>query len=212
MKRKLWIYSALFLFIIGMSSANCFSQAIPSEVQIRFVEMKFRKPPLVDLYFDVTLRNNSSEPKWFLLPSNLGQNNQLDPSRGGVDAVEVFAPKSKDRVLIGHFLGTGGFHALHLASGAEVRLRNFAISFWGDPPYNLEVSVIIAKQLSIGGELAGTWFGVDPLISGKADTSENGEGQTRAVHSKRTPDSREVATLIEEASRVELTVALKNKH
>jgi hypothetical protein len=174
--------------------------------------MKFRKPPLLDLYFDVTLRNNSSEPKWFLLPSNLGQNNQLDPARGGVDAVEVFAPKSKYRVLIGHFLGTGGFNALQLAGGAEVRMRNFAISFWGDPPDQLPVSVIIAKQLTIGGESAATWFGVDPLISGKADTSENGGGQTRAVQSRRAPDSREVSTLIVEASRVELTVALKTKH
>ena len=212
MKRKLLTYSALVLFVIGTSCANCFSQAVPSEVQIRFVEMKFRKPPLVDLYFDVTLRNNSSEPKWFLLPSNLGQNNQLDPSRGGVDAVEVFALKGRDRVLIGHFLGTGGFHALQLAGGAEVRMRNFAISFWGDPPDQLAVSVIIAKQLTIGGESAATWFGVDPLISGKADTAENGEGRTRAVHSKRAPDSREVSTLIEEASRVELMVALKPKH
>jgi hypothetical protein len=174
--------------------------------------MKFRKPPLVDLYFDVTLRNNSSEPKWFLLPSNLGQNNQLDPATGGVDAVEVFAPQSKNRVLIGHFLGTGGFHALQLAGGAEVRLRNFAISFWGDPPDQLAVSVIIAKQLNVGGESAATWFGVDPLISGKADTAEDGERRTRAVHSRRAPDSKEVSTLIKESSRVELTVALKTKH
>jgi hypothetical protein len=206
------IYSALVLFVIGPGCANCFSQAVLSEVQIRFVEMKFRKPPLVDLYFDVTLRNNSSEPKWFLLPSNLGQNNQLDPATGGVDAVEVFAPKSKNRVLIGHFLGTGGFHALQLAGGAEVRLRDFAISFWGEPPDQLAVSVIIAKQLNVGGESAATWFGVDPLISGKADTAEDGERRTRAVHSRRAPNSKEVSTLIEESSRVELTVALKTKH
>jgi hypothetical protein len=30
-------------------------------------------------------------------------------TKGGVDTVEVFAPHGKGRVIVGHFLGTGGY-------------------------------------------------------------------------------------------------------
>ncbi len=40
--------------------------------EIKFREMHFRKPPLVELIFDVVLRNDRAQPRWFLLPSNLG--------------------------------------------------------------------------------------------------------------------------------------------
>jgi len=198
------------LLVNGASFVTAFSQSAHPAAEIEFVEMKFRKPPLVELYFDVTLRNSSAESRWFILPSNLGQNQSA--GKGGIDGVEVFAPHGKGRVVIGHFLGTGGFHALRLAAGAEVRMRLFPISFWGDPPDQLEVPVIIAKRLTIGGEPGEAWFGVDHLSRGKADIDESAQSQKRFVHARRTPDSKEVPTLIGEASRVDVKIALKTKH
>src|SRR5207249_2414368 len=92
--------------------------------EIKFREMHFRKPPLVELIFDVVLRNDRRSPRWFLLPSKLGPG-QASMEKGGIDALEVYAPRGKGRVRIGHFLGTGGFQALLLPPHAEIRLRNF---------------------------------------------------------------------------------------
>src|SRR6266446_627063 len=178
---------------------------------IEFREMRLRTPPLAELYFDVRLRNDRSAARWFLLPSNLGSANASIGAKGGVDTLEVFAPRGQGRVIIGHFLGTGGFQALLLPPHAKVRLRLFSISYWGDPPDRLRIEVVIAKTFSIGGERAEKWFGSQPLSSVKADITENARSISRMLRSKRTPDNKEVAPRIEDGRRLQLTVSLTAK-
>ena len=173
--------------------------------------MRFRKPPLAELYFDVTLHNDRAAPRWFLLPSNLGPGRALIGKKGGVDALEAFAAHGKGRVIVGHFLGTGGFHAIFLAPRSEVRLRVFPISYWGDPPANLPIEIVIARQLTIGGERAEKWFGKDPMSSVTADIIENAEDVMRMTQSRRAPDNKEVPIVIEEDRRVQLQVSLERK-
>ena len=179
--------------------------------EMKFREMRLRKPPLAELYFDIRLRNDRTEARWFLLPSNLGSGTTSIGAKGGVDALEVFAPRGQGRVIIGHFLGTGGFQALLLPPRAEVRLRLFPISYWGDPPDRLRIEVVIAKTFSIGGETAEKWFGSRPLSSVKADITENAKSTSRMLRSKHTPDDKEVATRIEEDRRLQLMVSLARK-
>jgi hypothetical protein len=181
-------------------------------VEIKFREMRFGKPPLVELYFDVTLRNSRPEPRWFLLPSNLSPESASFAAKGGVDKLEVYAPRGKGRVRLGHFLGTGGFQTLLLPPGGEVRLRLLPISFWGELPDRLQLEVVTAKRLKIGGEDAATWFGVNPTCSVKADIAEHARSQTRSLRSHATPDNREVAALFEEDSRFPLQVSLDEKN
>src|SRR6266566_8479187 len=71
--------------------------------EMTFREMRWRKPPLVELYFDVVLHNDRTEPLWVLLPSNLGPESASVGTKGGVDGVEVIAPHGEGRVIIGHF-------------------------------------------------------------------------------------------------------------
>jgi hypothetical protein len=177
--------------------------------EIKFREMRMRKPPLVELYFDIVLRNDHAGPRWFLLPSNLGPGTSALVTKGGIDSVEVFAPRGQGRVIVGHFLGTGGFQALLLPAHAEVRLRMFPISYWGDLPDQLQVEVVTAKRLTIGGEPAAAWFGLNPTCSARADIVESALSQTRMLRSRHTPDRKEVATLSEEESRFKLAVSLK---
>jgi len=89
--------------------------------------MRLRKPPLAELYFDIVLHNDRAEPRWFLLPGNFGPGTSPLGTRGGVDTVEVFAPHGSGRVIVGHFLGTGGFQALLLPAHAQIRLRMFPV-------------------------------------------------------------------------------------
>ena len=188
-----------------------FQKPDPAAAEIKFRELHFRKPPLVELYFDVVLRNDRAAPRWFLLPSNLGPESTSIGVKGGIDTLEVFAPHGKGRAIIGHFLGTGGFHTLLLPAHAEVRLRMFPISYWGELPDHLEIEVMTAKRLTIGGEDAKPWFRVNPTSSVSADIVENILSQTRMIRARHTRDRKEAPTLIEEDSRLKLQVSLKRK-
>lgn len=180
--------------------------------EMTFREMRFRKPPLVELYFDVLLRNDRAESRWFLLPSNLNPESTEIAAKGGVDTLEVFAPHGKGRVIIGRFLGTGGFQALLLPARSEVRLRLLPISFWGDLPDQLQVEIVIAKRLTIDGKDAATWFNVSPASSVNADIPENPTNSSRMIRSRHTPDNREVTTHIEQDQRIKLPVSLRERN
>ena len=185
-----------------------FQKPDTAAAEIKFRELHFRKPPLVELYFDVVLHNDRTAPRWFLLPSNLGPESTSVGAKGGIDILEVFAPHGKGRAIIGHFLGTGGFHTILLPAHAEVRLRMFPISYWGELPDHLAIEVATAKRLTIGGEDARTWFKVNPTSSVKADVAEIATSSMRMVRSRHTPDRKEVASLIEEDKRFEVNVPL----
>jgi hypothetical protein len=180
--------------------------------EITFQEMRYGRPPLSYLFFDVVLRNERSSPRWFLLPSNLGAGHGLIGEKGGVDTLQVFTPRGNGEVIIGRFLGRGGFQALLLPPRAEVRLRRFPISFWGELPADLQIEIVIANRLTIGDESAQSWFGVKALSSTRADISEDAENVKRLVHSKRSRDNKEVLPLIEEDRRLHLSVSLQSKN
>src|SRR5690242_8296319 len=59
-------------------------------MEIKFRAMRFGRPPLVYLSFDIILRNDQNGPRWFLLPSNLGSGHGAIGEKGGVDTLEVF--------------------------------------------------------------------------------------------------------------------------
>jgi hypothetical protein len=183
-----------------------------SAIEIKFRNMRFGRPPLVYLSFDVLLRNEEESLRWFLLPSNLGSGHGPIGEKGGVDTLEVFSPRGKGYVVVGRFLGTGGFNALLLPPRAAVRLRLFPISYWGDPPANLQIEIVIAKELTIGGDKAESWFGSSPLSSVKADIAENAENPMLMRTSKRTKDNKEVVPVIEEDQRLRLQVSLQTNN
>jgi len=129
-------------FFFDITEVNVTAPNPPADMTFR--EMRLRKPPLAELYFDIVLHNDRAEPRWFLLPSNFGPGTSPLGTRGGVDTVEVFAPHGSGRVIVGHFLGTGGFQALLLPAHAQIHLRMFPISYWGDVPDHLQVEVVTA--------------------------------------------------------------------
>jgi len=179
--------------------------------EIKFVGMRVGRPTLAYLSFDVVLRNDRRSPRWFLLPSNLGSGHGSIGEKGGIDTLEVFAPRGKGHVIIGRFLGTGGFQALLLPPRAEIRLRSFPISYWGELPANLDVEIVIARRLTIGGETAESWFGRNPMSSVTADISEEAESAMKISHTRRTQDNKEVAPTIEADRRFRIHVSLDRK-
>src|SRR5260370_36977562 len=132
-------------FFFDVAKAKVISTRPPAEIMFR--EMHLGKPPLVELYFDVVLRNDRSGPRWFLLPSNLDPESAAIGTKGGVDGVEVFAPHGAGRVIIGHFLGTGGVTAPLLAARAPMRFRMVSKFFMGERPRDISIRGGTGKHL-----------------------------------------------------------------
>ena len=76
-------------------------------------------------------------------------------------------------------------------------------------PDHLQVEVVIAKRLTIGGEPAEAWFKINPKCSTTADISESALSQTRMMSSRHTPDGKEVGARSEEENRFKLDVLIK---
>jgi hypothetical protein len=180
--------------------------------EIKFIELQFAKPPLVKLYFDVLLRNDRSGPRWFLLPGNLGPNQSPIGGKGGIDGVQVVEPQGKGYVVIGQFFGTGGFRALLLPAGAEVRLRRFPISFWGELSDKIEFEMVVAKEFKIEDRTANMWFGANSVCSDGADVEVTPSNKVKSRGSKHTTDNKESQPTIEEDERIKLQAQITKPH
>jgi hypothetical protein len=175
--------------------------------ELRFTNMRPGKPPLSRLFFDLTLRNDRSGPRWFLLPGNIGSGNGPLLSKGGVDTLQVYAPVGDGHVVIGRFLGNGGFQAILLPAGAQVVVHNFPISYWGELPASLNVEVLVTKTLTIGGKPSSEWFGIEPLSSKKADVTDSGDDRG-VLRSKHSPDNKEVPVVADKDQSLTVSVSL----
>ncbi|MFP4124872.1 hypothetical protein [Coleofasciculus sp.] len=173
-------------------------------VEIKFIERRFRRPPIVDLLMDVTLRNHHAQPCWFLLPATLDSSSPL--GQGSVNSVEVFELGGQGRVVVGRFLGTANFQAFLLPAGAELKLRGLPISLWEEEIVNgVEIEAVVASQLTVDSEPAQTWFGINPISDLKAEVSED---QIRRLASRSTPNLEEVPVSVVEKERIQLQVIL----
>jgi hypothetical protein len=171
-------------------------------VEIKFVEKRLERPPTASLLFDITLRNQDSRSRWFLLPSKI--NLLSKPVNGGVFAVEVFLLNGQGRVVIGRFLGTSGFQSLLLPPGAELKLRRVPIQLRGElTSESVPIEVKIGTNLTIGGEAAEDWFGMNPISDVRADVIED---QSQRVGGKQTTDLKALSVSIVEDSRIEIIV------
>ncbi len=160
------------------------------EVEISVLEIHPGRPPLVRLGLDVKMHNVATGPRWFILPANLPVT-----SGGGVNGLEVAAVEVDGRVVVGRFLGNGGFQALLLPGGATVRVRGLPLSYWGDLPESvLHLDAVVARGFTLGGDPAQTWFPDDPTCAASADVDFS---KARALSSRKTPDYGEVPVTID---------------
>ena len=201
-----------FLICVSLSFAQTSTRQADgptSPAEVKFVSMRFGKPPLVYLTFDLRMRNDSESQRWFLIPSNLGAGHEPIGGKGGIDALETFRLSGKGNCTLGRFLGTGGFYAVLLSPHADVRLRRFPISYWGELPENLPLEIVIANGLKIGNESAENWFGKGSSSSLEVDIPSDAGSTQRMGKTKRTRDNKELVPVIDIERRLELQVSLK---
>ena len=169
-----------------------------SPVEISLTIRQYGKLPLKYLMGEVVLRNDRSEPRWFLIPTSLPR----DPRSGGVYKVEVSAISGPQPGVIGYLHGSAGYAAVLLSPHAEVKIQGLQIDYWGEVlPHALEVQVRIAREVSLGGEPLRQWFGGDPMNTGRVD----GEATYGTRPARRTPGDKEVSLLLSEEQVASVT-------
>lgn len=164
------------------------------------------KPPLMTLLVNVTLRNEEKTPRWFVFPGELPVSEGA--ASGGVIGVETFDASDNGHLVVGRFLGSAAFQAVLVPAGGEVRLDRFGIPVWQGPATKgpLAIEVLIAKEITVGGEPAAAWFGT---TSPTSDARASGDvSKARRGSSRKTEDRSEVKVTFDEDRRIPLEVAI----
>lgn len=174
-------------------------------VEISFAAKQPARPPMVNVLVDVTLRNPGKEPRWFVLPTRAPAN--PEEAGGGVMGVETYEATGAGRIVLGKFLGTGGFQALLVPAGGEVTLSRLAISSWQPKPLaSLSFDVVVAKDVTVGAEPIAAWFGADAPESdarARADASK-----AERLGERMTEDDGEVKVSFTGERRIPVEIAL----
>lgn len=169
-------------------------------VQMRCTSVRWERPPLKRLLMDVTLRNTEPASRWFVLPRTAGAKG------GGVDGGEALELREHGRVLLAAFRGTGGFYALLLPAGAEVRLTGLPIAIWGDLPNgHISVRAVITRDVRIGGTPLEDWLAMDAQCDRSAEAKV---ADCRSVVSKEMPEGKEQPVEYTEPRETAVDVAL----
>ena len=181
-----------------MTQGNSQSKHGIPPVEISLTIDGFGKPPLVRLQGEVILRNDRSEPRWFLIPTSLPRN----PHSGGVYKVEVSAISGPQPGALGYLHGTDDYAAVLLSPHGEVKIHGLRINYWGEEiPHALGVRVRTASEVSLGREPLRQWFGGDPMNTGRVD----GEATYGTRPARRTPGDKEVSLLLTDEQVVSVT-------
>lgn len=137
--------------------------------KMQYIERRFKRPPIIDLIFDVSLHNPDDKARWFILPTTL---DSFAPSLdiGIINSWEVLKLEGKGQAILGRFSGLGGFYALSLPAKATVTLRKLPLSLWEETLVNaVKVDVIIASSFVVGDTPATELFPSDITTSDMAD-------------------------------------------
>lgn len=179
----------------------------PPWVELKSTGITRGRPPQSVLFFEVVLRNHADGDRWFLLPARLPLS--VMPPAGGVTGVETFSLGGSGDAMLARFFGTGGFQTLMLPAASRVRCVDFGISLWEmSPSDEVFVEVVIAREVTIGGDPIQDWVGRDFRSDPGADVS--GSIRQRLV-SRDVPDHTEVPVVVDEERRFRVNVPLINR-
>lgn len=154
------------------------SQAVPAQnaaapqgvVKATCRGLWYGKPPLKEHFFDVTLRNPAPEPRWLVLPGTFPYAGSTEPAPGGEEIeLQPFVIGKRPRVVIVKGVG-GNFWAVRLPGGGRLTLRKLVIeSWWETVPASVDLEVIIAREVTIGGTALAALVSADSMSESGAD-------------------------------------------
>ena len=143
------------------------------------VDIARQRPPLAALLCDMTLTNAEGEPRWFLLPDEFPP--IALPGETTLESIVYrLTGTGAGTAVVGHALGPAGFRALLLPGGRPVT-ASVSDRYLDDPPAVGAIDILVAAQLTIGGEPAAAWFGMEPLCDAGADVAAAALGDQAGV-------------------------------
>jgi hypothetical protein len=168
------------------------------------------KPPLKDLRFDVTVRNDRRRARWVLLPALLLEEGWLGPV-ARLQRTELRGARGK--LLIGRGTFSGSFNVLLVPPGGVVTIRGLHTEIWIDElPGAVDYEVVTATEVQLGDEPLRAWFEVDPLAPRVADVKDDrwqlGQHELPA---HRSPTGKEVPVRVTEDRRLRLGVPVQKR-
>jgi hypothetical protein len=190
----------------GADAATPTETNMGEPVEVKYLGIEPGHPPMATVRLEVTLRNNANQPRWFILPMELGQPPSRPTKPGeGVDGASVVALEGKGRVVIGRFQGRAGVQAILLPANGHVRIDRLKVMVFEEQRGKMPVDVVVATSLTVGGEPGEKWMGDAPQSDAGADVSED---KATTLGSRHTPDRREVPIQWDEAERVTTSIEL----
>lgn len=174
-------------------------------VELELVERNLQRPPSVELVFDVRLRNTTTRPRWFLLPSAVGPAARCVGS-AGVSSAEIVRLTGAGTAIVGRFFGNAAFDAVLLPPGGELSVYDWPLSLWDEPRVaEVDVEVVTAADFTIDGEPARTWFATEPLGPPSAEVSRR-SAVTIGMHTNEGLAAVPIALVDEQRERVHITL------
>jgi hypothetical protein len=176
-----------------------------SAVQVTFVDSRRQRPPHIDLLFDVSLRNDRTEARWFLLPDKLIDADDRSDESSIMGAEARVAPGT-GRVVILRLIGNGRRQALLLPARAEVVLRRLPVALYAEQiPSRLQLEVVTATELLVDGEPAERWLGGTLMSDTRATVQAD---RTEVISSRFVPEGKQVGTSAVVDRRIQLHVTV----
>jgi hypothetical protein len=176
-----------------------------SDIKLVFRGFGQRPPPFTDLLFDVSIPS-APEPRWLVFPLFVEAPSLLGELLAS--SVEICSVAGKGRVRIARFLGKGSFQLLRVAAGVRVKLARLPITFDGDAlPAEIDVPVLTAQQLRIGGQDMADWLSLDLTTSADADVDCD---DPSVAASQDTPGGRALSVDAGDGREVKIHVMLKS--
>ncbi len=145
---------------------------VSGTIKFDFVGTRPSRPPITTLLFDVRLQNTSDAARWFLVPTTLGSGAWLE---GEVWGCETFQMVGAARVVVGRFMGNGGFQAVHLPAGADVTIKRLPVDHYGaEVKGDKTLHAVIATEIEVGGKPAASWLGVPATSAAAGVVTDDG--------------------------------------
>ena len=201
------MFTALLVLLLDLTAA---APHVGAPLQATSLGYRGGKPPLAFNGFDVALRNPSAEPRWMILPATFPYAGRSEPAPGSSKVLELQIFRlAGGKVVFVKAVG-GEFQAVKLPGRGTIKLRGLNIdSWWEKRPASVELELIVAPTVKIGGQTLETIVRGKALSASGVETGVpgdlSGEPDVTMWHAK---DHDEVPVTIEVESRARVTVVL----
>ncbi|MFO0552051.1 MAG: hypothetical protein U0271_26935 [Polyangiaceae bacterium] len=159
----------LGVFVVGCSSAprspdvtietssessGTIARSRPTDapmITFQYTRTTQQRPPLHTLYFNVSLRNPSGEPRWIVIPDTLPHTGEADPAPGGdVAELEIYLLSQSPRATLVRAVG-GHYWAVWLPGHGHMTLRDLGIKSWNEDASTIVIETLIAREITFDG-------------------------------------------------------------